>query len=515
MGNSDSFGSRFGALVKRKRTQQGLGLAALSSRLYPREDPTGERRAPDVLKFENGQTKKPRARTIRLYQDALGIAQEEIDALVDHTDRPQWLLTMQLIEQKADLAKKLQLSTNLAVEIAERYAEGNPGDLDGALRGLECALQVAAEESAKDTLSANTDDAVTAVLQRVDVLNHEGRIDDAAVLISEEEVRVEAGLIRLYDKGIAQAILTRNVDAAVCYELKKSCLDTPEPARQYDSLRGAFIQWYKRGNEKGLNFDAEVAIAIMRRMSERFAQDRDKKHACLNNLGTALMTLGERENDTVRLEEARVAYLAALKEVTRDRAPLQWAKTQMNFGNALTAFGKRENDTARLQEAVAAFRAALEERTREREPLGWATIQMNLGTALSTLGERENDTVRLEEAGAAYVNALKEVTRERAPLQWAAIEMNLGVVFARIARRENNSARFEEAVSAFRSALEVRTRDRVPLDWAEAQTSLGTALSSLGKREKDTNRLQEAVAAFRAALEEHTRDRVPLQWART
>ncbi len=97
-------------------------------------------------------------------------------------------------------------------------------------------------------------------------------------------------------------------------------------------------------------------------------------------------TLGERESGTARLEEAIAAYRAALLEQTRERVPLQWARTQNNLGNALRALGERESGTARLEEAVSAYRAALEERTRERVPLDWAMTQNNLGLALSSAG---------------------------------------------------------------------------------------------------------------------------------
>ena len=71
--------------------------------------------------------------------------------------------------------------------------------------------------------------------------------------------------------------------------------------------------------------------------------------------------------------------------------PLDWAMAQDNLGAALLRLGERESGTARLEEAVAAYRAALEERTRDRVPLDWATTQNNLGNALSALGERESD----------------------------------------------------------------------------------------------------------------------------
>lgn len=77
-----------------------------------------------------------------------------------------------------------------------------------------------------------------------------------------------------------------------------------------------------------------------------------------SNLGTALLSLGERESGTARLEEAVAAYRAALQEYTRERVPLDWAMTQHNLGNALWALGVQQRRAAPLAEAVMAFRAA-------------------------------------------------------------------------------------------------------------------------------------------------------------
>jgi hypothetical protein len=56
-----------------------------------------------------------------------------------------------------------------------------------------------------------------------------------------------------------------------------------------------------------------------------------------NNLGSALLGLGEREAGTAQLEEAVTAYRNALLEYTRDRVPVQSATAQNNLGNALKA----------------------------------------------------------------------------------------------------------------------------------------------------------------------------------
>jgi tetratricopeptide (TPR) repeat protein len=78
--------------------------------------------------------------------------------------------------------------------------------------------------------------------------------------------------------------------------------------------------------------------------------------------------------------------------------PLQWARTQTNLGVALRTLGEREGDPARLEQAVEAFRAALQERTRERVPLEWAQTQNNLGAALRSLGARKRQLQLLKEA---------------------------------------------------------------------------------------------------------------------
>ena len=235
-----------------------------------------------------------------------------------------------------------------------------------------------------------------------------------------------------------------------------------------------------------------------------------------NNLGIALLTLGERESGTARLEEAVAAYRAALEELTRERVPLDWARTQNNLGDALSRLGERESGTARLEEAVAAYRAALEELTRERVPLDWATTQNNLGNALANArraGERDGAARgggRGLSRGAGGIDA-----RTGSARLGGDADKSRRLRSSALGERESGTARLEEAVAAYRAALEEWTRERVPLEWATTQNNLGAALATLGERESGTARLEEAVAAYRAALEEMTRERVPLQWAAT
>ena len=144
---------------------------------------------------------------------------------------------------------------------------------------------------------------------------------------------------------------------------------------QFEALRARQDRFYVEGRDKGVNFQLETAIVIARR-AVALAQGPDEHGAALIDLGNALEGLGERESGTGRLEDAVSAFREALKELTRARAPLQWAMTQNNLGAALKALGERESGTGKLEEAVSAYREALQENTRARVPLQWAMTQI-------------------------------------------------------------------------------------------------------------------------------------------
>ena len=116
------------------------------------------------------------------------------------------------------------------------------------------------------------------------------------------------------------------------------------------------------------------------------------------NLGYALKTLGERETGMEHLQQAVDALRLALQENTRERVPLEWARTQMNLGAALATLGRRESGMKHLQQAVDALRLALQENTRERSLPDWAGTQFDLCLVLSELGRRAPKLDPLNEA---------------------------------------------------------------------------------------------------------------------
>ena len=147
-------------------------------------------------------------------------------------------------------------------------------------------------------------------------------------------------------------------------------------------------------NRKGLNAEAD----------NRDLYTRIKVRLLL---AYVLRVYGEQAGISQPLEEAITTLHEALKERTRERVPLDWATTQNDLGLALMSLGQRGTGTARLEAAVTAYQEALKERTRERAPNDWATAQGNLGFAFETLGERTESAARLEAAVAAHQEALQ------------------------------------------------------------------------------------------------------------
>lgn len=112
----------------------------------------------------------------------------------------------------------------------------------------------------------------------------------------------------------------------------------------------------------------------------------------------ALTTQAYERGDNQALIEAITTCQLALLDNTRQRAPLDWAKTQTDLGIALETFGERESGTEHLQQAVDAYNSALLENNRQRVPLPSARTQLDLGGVLGLLGGRESGTEHLQQA---------------------------------------------------------------------------------------------------------------------
>jgi tetratricopeptide (TPR) repeat protein len=405
-----------------------------------------------------------------------------------------------------ELAKRVKteegLGFNQALKEVEHGVEIALGVITWGTHGTFTTEEanVVLAEVAERTASANFDSAVRT-------------LDDALAEIDNLEAKQQEAAHRNHvlflEAAIKQHTLRRDAVGVVSRIERLVALDhTSDPLT---SLRARYNEYLAEGQDKGVNFLLRIAAECARRLIEISGQK--ERGAALVDLGNALSTLGQRENGVRHLLEAVESYRGALKELTRDRAPLHWAIVQNNLGVVLCTLGEREIGTERLVEAVEACREALKERTREHLPRQWAITQNNLGNALSKIAERERGTEHLLEAVEAYRNALEELAGS--PIDRAMTQNNLGNVLSALGERENGTEHLLESVEVYREALKERTRERVPLDWAMTQNNLGNALCVLGQRENSTERLVEAVEVCREALKERTRERAPLYWATT
>ncbi|SEQ42963.1 Tetratricopeptide repeat-containing protein [Loktanella sp. DSM 29012] len=376
--------------------------------------------------------------------------------------------------------KRMAQNEKLLIAMAKRYAEGSPQDFDGALRGLERALEVAANSPAPSNLPSEVD----AIVAEADRLSDAGELDAAlahmqnALADSADRIlREEQARAQLVNNAIAKATLARNAGVLADLLVARITAEGGAQVEQFNAMWTEWIVWYERGRDRGLSFDLEVGIALAQRRLT-LAQNADQRGAAGNELGIALAILGERASDNDLLEQAVTAFRAALTEYTQDRVPLDWAMTQNNLGNALRNLGTRAMDTDLLERAVTAYRAALTEQTQDRVPLDWAGTQNNLGNALLILGSRASDTDLPEQAVTAYRAALTEYTQDRVPLDWAMTQNNFGNALATLGSRASDADLLKQAVTAYRAALTERTQNRMPLDWAITQQNLANALKA-------------------------------------
>ncbi len=330
-----------------------------------------------------------------------------------------------------------------------------------------------------------------------------------ATLAAEAKAAIDSGH---YDKADALLVRTEEQDAVAARQAEQLARDAQQAAER---------RWLNAAEKEGKRGDLAMTRLRYTDAAHRYAaaanlvpmSRKDARRGYLEQEAGALFRQGDEHGDNTAATLAIDRDRALASAIDRTTAPSDWAQAQNNLGNALLILGERENETVRLEEAAVAFHAALQEWTRDQRPLDWAMGEMNLGHALWLLGERESGTARLEEAVTAYRLVLQEWTRERVSLEWAMTQNNLGGALVALGERESGTARLDEAADAFRAVLQEATRERAPLLWAMAEMNLGNALLMLGERESGTARLVQAVDAFHAALEEWTRERMPFKWA--
>lgn len=241
--------------------------------------------------------------------------------------------------------------------------------------------------------------------------------------------------------------------------------------------------------------------------------DAERRWTYVIRQGVALQKEAEEFGDMEALEAGIIVFARALDLRPRSEAPDQWAVTQNNLGNALLALGEREQAADKLDLAAKSYRLALEVRTAERAPEEWALLQTNLGSALLRQGEIARAPDLFRDAVTAFRLALRHLDPDATPLDWAMTEINLGAALSNLSAFSDDTETLEEAARAFRAVLDAGAPGLDRTHQTRLANSYGNVLLELGERTDEPRWLEEAADAYSSTLREWTRDRAPLQWA--
>jgi CHAT domain-containing protein/tetratricopeptide (TPR) repeat protein len=260
--------------------------------------------------------------------------------------------------------------------------------------------------------------------------------------------------------------------------------------------------------------------------------DRSKIAIGFGGFGDSIQRfpLGQR---WLNLEMGICANQLALKVLTRNAFPEEWAATKNSLANAYRN-RIREDPEDNLEQAIAAYQCALQIYTRDAFPEEWAITQNNLAATYCKRiqgGPEDN----LEQAIAAYQCALQIYTRDAFPEEWATTQNNLAIAYknrallnagmksdraqrlvptsidVQVGQLHLNSVtpkncirgeadNLEAAFLCCQLALQVRTQETLPEQWADTQHNLGNIYKDRICGEP-TDNLIAAIASYKMALQ--------------
>jgi tetratricopeptide (TPR) repeat protein len=227
----------------------------------------------------------------------------------------------------------------------------------------------------------------------------------------------------------------------------------------------------------------------------------DQSASVLTALGNAFVAYSRLGGGPGQLDRAAFAFQAAEKLVTKETAPLTWARIQNHLATVLQAQGQIKREPKLLRNAAIIFSTITTTLDRNRHANDWALAYTYLGKVLYILAGMEGQPKYLKTAADAYEKALSVYDKETMPSRWAEVTNQYGVVLLAFGEGMGGDAVLEQAVAKFRTAMNLRQRDKTPLLWAQTANNLGAACFALAKRNLEASLLREASSCFEGATE--------------
>lgn len=233
----------------------------------------------------------------------------------------------------------------------------------------------------------------------------------------------------------------------------------------------------------------------------------------LSGKANALLELGWETRQEKPLNDAITTFEMALELLTKQTAPIEWARANAKLGDVYRSLGygmynKNEPKTgARLYaKSISSFQSALTVLNREDNIEEWAVAQRALGQALTNsdtfleIAGTPSNASNLSKAVSAFNAASEFYTKDAAPSDWAGLQFQLGDIYTTLHQRQGGIW-LPKAVVAHKRVLEVLTEDINPSVWAQVHYFIGNSLVELGAEDKNSEMLLESIAASRTALE--------------
>ncbi|MCB2108540.1 MAG: cyclic nucleotide-binding domain-containing protein [Rhodobacteraceae bacterium] len=230
------------------------------------------------------------------------------------------------------------------------------------------------------------------------------------------------------------------------------------------------------------------------------AMEGHERAANLFSFGNAAAICAQLEGDRAWYHTAVEAWRGAVGLHSGSESPIL-GQLYQQLGLALQIIGERTNDTARLEESADAYRRALVHTSRRKQPADWGLMKYRLGCVLYKIDLAIGDDNALREAIQSCQAARQVFDRYMHPIRWSEISNTLAQILQVYGDNVKSPAVLQYAVKCCLASLQVRTPDTAPLQWASLQNTMGSALFLLAKHTGEWEYMRQSSEAFRMALE--------------
>lgn len=213
-------------------------------------------------------------------------------------------------------------------------------------------------------------------------------------------------------------------------------------------------------------------------------------------LGEILQSLYDRKPDPNVLELAAEEYRTALPDLPLRATPPapDVPGVQYELAQVYETLGIREKDAARQEQAAAALRAARKILTPKNDPVEWRNATSFLRIILKRLVTREFSVPTVVEYETVARDELAYTSRETSPEKWADLQDGVGSLqFVMAHAGKESRGMEEEAEATLRAALSARDRRRNPVKWATTNLAVADVIGEVAEERGDPSKSCESL----------------------